>query len=205
MNTEGRYEYLTELVTRIARIATKIVPDDMAGVELRFINDDFKSQVSAEEIQQVMKRVRPSYTTDIGTNLRKKILEPFVYDPISRPVIADTSFPFRRPLLVCIITDGEPQPEPSNRLLDEIVECKRRLKEKGYDPTAVMFCISQVGTSVEATKFIDALRNKKEIEDVIYCTVGHLEKQFNELKGNERALESWLLHVLTKPIMERHS
>jgi hypothetical protein len=113
-------------------------------------------------------------------------------------------FPFRRPLVVCIITDGEPQPERPNVLLNEIVECKRRLKDRGYDPTAVMFCIGQVGTGVEATKFIDALRNAKEIEDVIYCTVGHLESQFKELEGNERALESWLLHILTKPIMDRH-
>ena len=105
---------------------------------------------------------------------------------------------------MCIITDGVPQPEPWNVLLDEIVECKTKLKGKGYDPTAVMFCISQVGTGVEATKFIDASRNEKEIEDVIYCTVGHLESRFKELKGNERALESWRLHILTKPIMDRH-
>jgi len=119
-------------------------------------------------------------------------------------VIAGAPFPFGCPLLVCIITDGVPQPEHWNVFLgDEIVECKTRLKERGYDPTAVMFCISQVGTGVEATKFIDALRNE-EIEDVIYCTVGHLESRFKELKGNERALESWLLHILTKPIMDRH-
>ena len=205
MSEEGRYGYQTELVTRIARIATKIVPDDLVGVELRFINNDFESQVSTEDLQQVMTRVGPSYTTNIGTNLRKRILEPFVYDVISKPVITGTAFPFRRPLLVCIITDGEPQPEHPNVLLNEIVECKRRLKDKGYDPTAVMFCISQVGTSAEATKFIDALRNEKEVEDVIYCTVGQLESKFQELKDNERALESWLLHVLTKPIMDRHS
>jgi len=204
MRYEDRYEYQTQLVTRIARIATKIVPDDMAGVELRFINNDFKSQVSAEEIQQAMQGVKLSWGTNIGTNLRKKILKPFVYDLIDRPVIAGKPFPFRRPLLVCIITDGAPQPEPWNFLLDEIVECKTRLEDKGYDPTAVMFCISQVGTSREATLFIDALRNEKEIEDVTYCTVGHLESQFKELKSNERALESWLLHILTKPIMERH-
>ncbi|KIM49775.1 hypothetical protein M413DRAFT_60710 [Hebeloma cylindrosporum] len=204
MSLEDRYQYQTELVTRIARIATKIVPDDMAGVELRFINDAFKSQLSSEGIQEAMKRVKLSRGTNIGTNLRKRILDPLVYDLIARPVMAGMPFPFRRPLLVCIITDGSPCPEPANVLLKEIVECKRRLEAKGYDPTAVMFCISQVGTSLEASQFIDALRSEKEIEDVTYCTVGHLERQFKELKGNERALESWLLHVLTKPIMDRH-
>ncbi|KIM49757.1 hypothetical protein M413DRAFT_6654 [Hebeloma cylindrosporum] len=204
MGEEDRYEYQTQLVTRIARIATKIVPDDMAGVELRFINNAFNSQVSAQEIEGAVRGAGPDGTTNIGTNLRKKILEPFVYDLINKPVIAGKAFAFRRPLLICIITDGSPYPEPANVLLQEIVECKRRLEDKGYDPTAVMFCISQVGTSVEATQFIEALRNEKEIEDVTYCTVGHLESQFKELKGNERALESWLLHVLTKPIMDRH-
>jgi hypothetical protein len=34
MTLENRYEYLIELVTRISRIATRIVPDDMAGEQL---------------------------------------------------------------------------------------------------------------------------------------------------------------------------
>jgi uncharacterized protein YegL len=203
MTLENRYGYLIELVTRIARIATRIVPDDMAGVDLRFINNNLTSTLRANEILQVMRGIKTSPGTNIGTNLRKRILKPLVYDIIDRPRIF--SKPFKRPLLVCIITDGCPRPESPNILRDEIITCKKKLEAKGYDPTSVMFCINQVGTDQSAERFLDALRNEKEIEEVIYCTVGHLGAKYEELKENERALESWLLHLLTNPIMERHA
>jgi hypothetical protein len=204
MSSEKRYEYLIELVTRIARIATKIVPDDVAGVDLRFINNDFASSVSGPEVLQTMKSVWPSGVTEIGTNLRKKILKPLVYDIIDSTVSATSPIPFKRPLLVCIITDGHPVQEDRDALRDEIVTCKRKLEAKGYEPTSIMYCINQVGTDSEAEYFIDALRNEKSIEEVIYCTVGQLDAKYKELKENERALESWLLELLTKPIMGRH-
>ena len=205
MTLEDRYEYLIELVTRIARIATRIVPDDMAGVDLRFINNNSASTLRAREILQVMRGIETSPGTDIGTNLRKKILKPLVYDIIDQPKIFNNPIPFKRPLLVCIITDGCPRPEFPNTLRDEIITCKQKLEAKGYDPTSVMFCINQVGTDHSAEEFLDALRDEKEIEEVIYCTVGQLDAKYKELKENERALESWLLHLLTNPIMERHT
>ena len=205
MSNEDRYEYLIQLVTRIARIATKIVPDNMPGVDLRFINNDFESNLSATEVGQTMRRVWPSGVTEIGTNLRKKILKPLVYDIIDSSAVSTASpIPFKRPLLVCIITDGHPYQEGRDVLRDEIVTCKRKLEAKGYDPTSVMYCINQIGTDPEAEYFIDGLRSEKTIEEVIYCTVGQLDAKYEELKENERALESWLLHLLTKPIMGRH-
>ena len=204
MTLENRYDYLIELVIRIAQIATRIVPDDMAGVDLRFINDNLESTLSAGEIQEVMRRLQPEGYTSIGTNLQKKILKPLVYDIIDQPKISNNPIPFKRPLLVCIITDGCPTDEAPNRFRDEIIRCKQKLEAKGYDPTSVMFCINQVGTDHSAEEFLDALRDEKEIEEVIYCTVGQLDAKYEELKENEKALESWLLHLLTKPIMERH-
>jgi len=203
MGYENRYEYLIQLVTRIARIATKIVPDDMAGVDLRFVNNNLASNLSETEVLQTMRQVWPSGVTEIGTNLRKKILKPLVYDVIDSNTIT-TPIPFKRPLLVCIITDGHPEPEGRDVLRDEIVMCKRKLEAKGYDPTSVMYCINQVGTDPEARNFIDGLRNEKTIEEVIHCTAGQLDAKYEELKENERALESWLLDLLTKPIMGRH-
>ena len=205
MTLENRYQYLIELVTRIARIATRIVPDDMAGVDLRFINNNSESTLRAKEILQVMRGIKTSPGTNIGTNLRKKILKPLVYDIINQPKTSNNPIPFKRPLLVCIITDGCPRPESPNTLRDEIITCKQKLEAKGYDPTSVMFCINQVGTDHYAERFLDALRSEKEIEEVIYCTVGQLDTKYEELKENERALESWLLHLLTNPIMERHA
>jgi arginine utilization protein RocB len=102
---------------------------------------------------------------------------------------------------VFILTDGHPAPEGQNVLCNEIMTCKQKLEANGYDPTSVMFCINQVGTSRSAKQFIDSLRNEKAIEEVIYCTVGQLDDKYEELKENERALELWLLDLLTKSIM----
>ena len=205
MTQENRYEYQIQLVTRIARLMTKIVPDDMADVDLRFINNDSQLSLTAGEIQRVMKEIKASRGTEIGANLRKKILKPLVYDIIDSDEVktSTNTVSFERPLLVFILTDGHPAPEGQNVLRDEIITCKQKLEGKGYDPTSVMFCINQVGTSRSAKEFIDSLRNEKLIEAVIYCTAGRLDDKYEELKESERALELWLLDLLTKPIMHR--
>lgn len=200
MTQKNRYEYQIQLVMRIARLMTKIVPDDMADVDLRFINNDSQLSLTAGEIQRVMRGIKASRGTEIGASLRKKILKPLVYDIIDEAKTSTNPIPFERPLLVFIFTDGHPAPEGQNVLRDEIITCKQKLEAKGYDPTSVIFCINQVGTSRSAKEFIDSLRNEKVIEEVIYCTVGRLDDKYEELKENERALELWLLDLLTKPI-----
>lgn len=67
---------------------------------------------------------------------------------------------------------------------DEIITCRQKLEAKRYEPTSVMFCINQVGTDDSAEEFLDALRNEKEIEEVIYFTVGQLDDKYEELKEN---------------------
>jgi len=203
MKKENRYESQVELVSRIVRIATLLLPKDDADVDLRFINNSFSSRLPADKMKEAMKKVEPRGGTNIGTSLREKILKPFVYDVISKATAA-APIPFSRPLLVCVITDGSPGPETPNVFRDEIVECKKKLEAKGYDPTSVMFCINQIGTSEDATEFLEGLRQEKDIENVIYCTVDQLDVKFKELRENERALESWLLHLLAKSVVERN-
>ena len=203
MTQENRYEYQIQLVTRIAGLMTKIVPDDMADVDLRFINNDSQLSMTAGEIQQMMRRIKTSRGTEIGANLRRKILKPLVYDIIDEAYTSTNPIPFERPLLIFILTDGHPAPEGQNVLRDEIITCKQKLEAKGYDSTSVIFCINQIGTSRSAKQFIDSLRNEKVIEEVTYCTIGRLDDKYEELKENERALELWLLDLLTKSIMHR--
>jgi hypothetical protein len=199
MTNDERYKNQCELVKRIARIATKIVPDEFAGVELRFINDSSSSYIAHEDaVHQAMEKVKPRSGTPIGTSLRNKILEPLVYNAISTTPVS-----FKRPLLVCVITDGCPYGEPEDKFKKAIIECKQKLVAAQYEPRAVMFCISQIGADPGAMRFLDGLRTETQIEDVIYCTADLLDSKFRELKEQERVLESWLLDLLTKPIMER--
>ena len=193
MEKDGRYENQGHLVERISRIATKIVPDD-CGVDLRFINNDCNKRLSADEVAATYNQVRPGGVTRIGTNLHSKILEPLVYKAIEGGT-------FKRPVLVCIITDGAPHPEAEDTLKKVILDCRSKLMEKGYESTAVMFLVSQIGNDKAAQAFLDKLREEAAIQDMLYCTTDRLDDKFKELKRAENRLQEWLLKTLTSPIV----
>ncbi|KAI0918885.1 hypothetical protein AcV5_001949 [Taiwanofungus camphoratus] len=198
MRDHNRYEHQRKLVSRIARIATKVVPDEF-GVELRFINakPEYEGNMPAAKIEAAIAAVRPNGGTQIGTVLRNKILQPLVYDVLA------SGHQLKRPLLVCAITDGDPSQEETDTFKKEIVACRRTLAASEYGPTAVMFNISQIGNDKNAKAFLDGLRGDTEIRDVLYCTTDQLDSKFQELKENENKLEEWLLKTLTNPIMAR--
>ncbi|THU77784.1 hypothetical protein K435DRAFT_973836 [Dendrothele bispora CBS 962.96] len=188
-----RFTNQGELVERIARIATRIVPED-CGVDLRFINSDSDVRLSFDNVATTMSNFRPAGGTKIGTNLVKKILDPLIYKNLD-------SDSLKRPLLVCIITDGCPSNEPQDKLKKAIVECRSKLATSGYESTAVMFLISQIGNDAQAETFLEQLRNDDGIKDMLYCTADRLDEKFKELKEAENRLEEWLLKTLTSPIM----
>jgi hypothetical protein len=204
--TGNRYEIQKQLVKRIASIATEIVPDDYAGVQLHFINSPSPSSPSQllrddKEIEQAIDRVTPSGGTKIGTNLHSKILQP-IYDRVAIAPTAANPVPLKQPVLVCIITDGDPTSEPTDTLEKKIVECKKKLTDAKYEAKAVMFCLSQIGTDENAANFLAGLSGNPRLNEVLHITAGRLDDNFKELAANERQLESWLLQFLTKPIMD---
>jgi len=151
-----------------------------------------------DALDKILVKTQPRGGTRIGSTLRRDILAPFVYSKI------DSRSSFQRPLLVCAITDGDPSSEPVTAFKDAIVECRRKLVAADYEPTSVMFCISQIGTDLKAAAFLAGLRDDDEIRDVLYCTADRLDGAFDEMRANEARLEEWLLELLTKPIMERY-
>ena len=193
-----RFRQQHELVNRITRVATKILPPDDFGVQLKFMNAKSEGALlNAGTIEGAYKKVKPTGgRTRIGTTMRSQILDPLIYD-----VLNQDSGRLQRPLLVCTITDGCPNGEAESKLKDEVAECRRFLRSKGYNPNAVMHCVCQIGDDALATAFLQQLRQSKQIEDVLYVTTNRLDEEFEDLRSNERSLESWLLGLLTKPIM----
>lgn len=63
--------------------------------------------------------------TTIGTNLRSKILEPLVYRKLQLKT-------FARPLLISVISDGDPTIENSGVFVEAIKECGIKLEQAGY-------------------------------------------------------------------------
>lgn len=203
MTLEHRYAYQTELVRRMASVATRILPSRYARVDLRFINHDFRHSVSVAQVQKVMRAVKPSSGSSIGTSLREKVLKHFVYDVIAAdPSLETRPSPalLRRPLLIYIMTDGAPTTEGPGTLLQQIIDCKDYLQSQGYDNRSVLYNIIQIGHDPAATKFINALRSAEEITDLVHCNEGRVDTQYEALWDDERNLDAWMLDVLAAPL-----
>lgn len=144
MEDYERNEHQREVVKRIASITTRLVPDE-TGVELRFINEPTTpemSRPSLDTIDNIMRNLPLNGWSEIGTNLKTKVLNEAVYEPLKNRT-------FKRPLLVSIITDGHPAgPEGTVEKVDTlekaILECGETLKKHGYDrtgnPDPLLFC-----------------------------------------------------------------
>ncbi|EIN08708.1 hypothetical protein PUNSTDRAFT_143447 [Punctularia strigosozonata HHB-11173 SS5] len=198
--TMTRFERLRQVVWHIARVANRLIPEDM-GVHLRFINHPSSSDhddLSATRARTIVNAVHPTGGTALGTELESRILQPLVYDVLDDPRGAR----LKRPLLVCTITDGAPTDRNRDAFKDAILRCKRRIVQAGYDSKTVIFSISHIGQDPEAVRFVGSLRRDKEIKDVIYCTSDSLDGRFDELQGNERGMEVWLLELLTNALMD---
>ena len=126
MQTDGRMAAQKVLVRRITSIVTRLVPDD-SGVHLRFINNSKAGldNLSKDSIEKRMNFI-PDGVTMIGTSLKKKILEPFIYSVIEQGDL------LQRPYLILIVTDGATNNEDPNTLKKAIIECGRRLTGRGY-------------------------------------------------------------------------
>lgn len=124
MKREGRWDSQNQLINRIARVTTRILPEG-EGVYMRYINQEIPSSDSLkfEDLLDVVRPLTWGGDTPIGTNLKSKILEPLVYSKLPNDL--------KRPLLVSIITDGMPEPEPRSTLVDAIAECGDKLEAAG--------------------------------------------------------------------------
>lgn len=185
------WEKQAELVKRITSIATRADPNNR-GLYFRLINEDlsFADNLDGDAILQTLGKIVPRGNTQLGTQLRKRILDPI----IRKPLYVGT--PLERPYLIMIITDGCPTLEPSDQLRNVILECSQFLGDKGYRKdgkqfkhsiyaschaqyapttdiyTAVRFCLSQIGQNQEARDFMDKLVMDSEVLKVLHRTVG---------------------------------
>jgi hypothetical protein len=129
MKRDDRWNAQKKLIQRITKVTTQILPEG-EGVALRFINQkvDNSSNLTLDGIRRIMNSTSwdPSGNSEIGTNLKSKVLEPLVYSKIKDKNL-------ERPLLVSIFTDGIPEPLENNyELVRVILECGNMLQNAGY-------------------------------------------------------------------------
>ena len=207
MGRNDRFQTQKELVIHMARIATMAIPlDDKVG--LVFIHKEVvQGNLCVDEVVEVLNDAEPQYEVDTGTqigaNLRDKILAPYVYNDDKSEldeITANSEKRLSKPLMVCIITDGGTGEEDASILRKEIDECKNTLVDKGYGPSSVVFYIGIVGDDTKAAKFLEKLGDDS-INDVSHYTTGRLGQKYKDLRDDHDKLNEWLLKILSEPIM----
>ena len=95
-----------------------------------------------------------------GSSLRSKILEPLVYKKVKKHAL-------KKPLLIVIITDGEPTGEPRDTVVKAIVEAKNILAKTPYTPDAVSFQLAQVGNDQDARAFLEFIDTHPQVGSLV--------------------------------------
>lgn len=128
----------------------------------------------------------------MGTQLKNKVLEPLV-------VQRARSNQLQKPVLVIIITDGQPAGEPQGAVFDAIKYASNELSRTPHGKGAISFQFAQVGNDLKAREFLSKLDDEPGIGELIDST-SNFEVEQDEMS---RAIppvdltpELWLLKLL---------
>lgn len=133
MKEENRWENLKSVVTAMTDIMTSLPPGLERTVQLRFINkDDSTADLSPSEVLNKL-NFTPDRGTTIGTSLKDKVLNPFIYDVING------GDELARPYLIITITDGCPTGENIGTFRSVVYDFKNYILSKGYSTQGEAF------------------------------------------------------------------
>jgi hypothetical protein len=123
MHRENRYSTLKTIVRRIARIGSAYNP---SGITIRFINANndggFNGIVTEEQVETCLDAVQLGRGTPLGTTLFEKVVQPLIVQKAKRGEL-------RRPVVVSVVTDGEPTGEHPDTLKRTILATKNELSK----------------------------------------------------------------------------
>ncbi|KAJ5748654.1 uncharacterized protein N7511_010350 [Penicillium nucicola] len=189
MKEDDRMNRQAVMVSRMAWLITQAAPSG-TKVHLRFINKSDKfNDLDPSQLSSKM-TFTPDGSTELGTHLKGKVLNDFLYGPIN------SGLPLAKPLLILTVTDGCPNVEAVDTYEKEIRNSLDFLKQNGLGEEAVRYDLSQVGTAPEATKFLESWQMNDLVPNNIYVTAERLDEQFENLVNNDADLNDWLLERL---------
>lgn len=152
-------ERKAQAIQIISQVVSAAILFDDDGISLRFMNwqpsqydrsitlDKIKSE---DQIQSIIRQVPFQGQTPLGSHLSQKVLEPLVLQPARSNAL-------RKPILVIMITDGEPTENPKNLVLDHIIDARENMSRMSYGNRSVVFEIAQVGDDEGAARFLASL------------------------------------------------
>lgn len=168
MQFEEKGERIKDLQLVLSRVAFAAALFDDDGIDLRFMNQDPPPNMtsgikSEQQIEQLMSNHRFSGLTPMGTNLRKKVVD----DIFLRNLRGGR---MRKPLLVIVITDGQPAGEPQTAVFDTVREAVQEAGRSQYGPGAIAFQFAQVGNDQTAREFLGKLDADPIVGSMVDCT-----------------------------------
>ncbi|KAE8150873.1 hypothetical protein BDV25DRAFT_129208 [Aspergillus avenaceus] len=146
---------------------------DPAIHSVRYINQDCtpSDNITRAEVQKQMNQIDFKGWTEIGTNLKRKILDPMVYDPLKGSGL-------KEPLLIMTVSDGAPSKEDTNTFENEIQNAVQALV--GHNPpyysTAVNFTLHRIGDDEGAKDFMAHLDQNTALKKVLYISTDMINK-----------------------------
>lgn len=159
----SRIDDLKLILSRVS-FATSLFDED--GIQVRFMNSTVQGNniKGEQQVNQMVQQIKFSGLTPMGRELQNKILGPLVLGPAA-------SGQLRKPVLVIIITDGQPTGESASDVSKIITSAANQLANNPrYGRNAVAFQFAQVGNDVKAREFLGKLDEDPSIGDLIDCT-----------------------------------
>lgn len=105
--------------------------------------------------------------TPLGTSLNQKVIQPFLMGGINNRNL-------QKPILVIVITDGEPTGEPQSTVAQVIKNAKNVSQNSQYGGGAIAFEFAQVGRDQAAQAFLGQLdRDPGGFSALLTCIVTH--------------------------------
>ncbi|KAJ3117781.1 hypothetical protein HDU96_005562 [Phlyctochytrium bullatum] len=168
----SRIDDLRSIIERVAEFACALDED---GISVRFMNSPLSGDHlrTHADIHTLLSRVPFTGLTPLGTQLHRRVIDPLVLHPAHHRHL-------RKPVLVLIITDGEPVGEPRHTVQHVILHTHTVLAQMGLPRTAVAFGFAQCGTDRGAQRFLEELDRDPQIGGQIDCT-SYYESEAEEM------------------------
>lgn len=140
MRAEERGERIDDLKLILSRVAEVATLFDEDGIQVRFMNSDTQGNGirHAAAASQLVEQVRFSGITPLATQLDRKVIQPLVMQAIRSRAL-------QKPVLVVVITDGEPVGEPRDLTRRTIAGSTQQAAQQGF-PGALRFQFAQVSS-----------------------------------------------------------
>ncbi|KAF9094380.1 hypothetical protein BGX27_001467 [Mortierella sp. AM989] len=189
---DNRHEELIMVSSVISEVAALFDDDGIEIVSLH--SKSHKNIRNGKEASKYIKNMKSGRgNTQLGRALRDKVLSPF----------RQSKGKIQKPVLIYIITDGEPFGEPRDELERAIKEGRDYLVGRGYPEDFFSYQIAQVGNDIKATEFLNALDSNVSLGAFVDVTSRYeIEEEQFQKADITLTPEIWLIKLLLGAIDE---